>query len=49
MKDIPSSSNQEIPNTSIQELDDIPDPTISIEHIDNPEEEDNEVPVRGKR
>ena len=49
MKDIPSSSNQEIPNTSIQELDDIPDPTISIEHTDNPEEEDNEVPVRSKR
>ena len=36
MKDMPSSSNQEIPNTSSQELAVIPDPTISIEHTDNP-------------
>ena len=49
MKDMPSSSNQEIPNTSSQELVDIPDPTISIEHTNNPVDDDNEVPIRSKR
>ena len=48
MKYMPSSSNQEIPNTSSQELVDIPDPTITIEHTDNPVEDDNEVPIRSK-
>ena len=49
MKDMSSSSNQEIPNTSSQELAVIPDPTISIEHTDNPTEDDNEAPIRSKR
>ena len=48
MKGMPSSSNQEIPSTSSQELAVIPEPTISIEHTDNPVEDDNEAPVRSK-
>ena len=49
MKGMPSSSNQEIPSTSSRELAVIPEPTISIEHADNPVEDDNEAPVRSKR
>src|SRR3954463_13311421 len=49
MKDIPTSSNQEIPTLSSQDLTEIPETTISIEHVENPEEDDNENPVRSKR
>ena len=48
MKDMPSSSNQEIPTSSSQELVVIPESTISIEHVENPVEDDNEAPVRSK-
>ena len=41
MKDKPSSSNQEMPNTSSQELATISEPTIPMEHFDNPLEDDN--------
>ena len=49
MKDNPSSSSQEMPNSSSQELVTIPEPTISMEHYDNPVEDDNEAPRRSKR
>jgi hypothetical protein len=49
MKDMPSSSNQEIPSTSNQELATIPEPTIPMEHLENPVEDDNEAPKRSKR
>src|SRR4051812_23727024 len=49
MKDMPTSSNQEIPTLSGQDLTEIPETTISIEHVENPEEDDNETPVRSKR
>ena len=49
MKDKPSSSNQEMPSTSSQELVTIPEPTIPMEHHDNPLEDDNETPKRSKR
>jgi hypothetical protein len=38
MKDLSSSSNQEMLSLSSQELFTIPKPTISIEHSDNPME-----------
>src|SRR3954468_5667883 len=49
MKDMPTSSNQEIPTLSGQDLTKIPETTISIEHVENPEEDDNETPIRSKR
>ena len=49
MKDMPTSSNQEIPTLSGQDLIEIPETTISIEHVENPKEDDNEAPVRSKR
>ena len=49
MKDMSSSSNQEIPTSSSQDLTEIPEPTISMEHFDNPVEDDNEAPKRSKR
>ena len=49
MKDMASSSNQKIPTTFSQELTEIPEPTIPIEHVENPVEDDNEAPVRSKR
>src|ERR1041384_8468225 len=49
MKDMPTSSNQEIPTLSGQDLTEIPETTISIEHVENPEEDDNETPIRSKR
>ncbi|KAK1604465.1 hypothetical protein QYE76_028138 [Lolium multiflorum] len=48
MKDTSSSSNQEIPSSSSQELITIPEPTIAIDHYDNPVEDDNEAPKRSK-
>ena len=49
MKDMSGSSNQEIPFSLSQDLIAIPESTISIEHVDNPVEDDNEAPVRSKR
>jgi hypothetical protein len=49
MKDMSSSSNQKMPSSSSQELVTIPEPTIAIEHYDNPVEDDNEAPKRSKR
>ena len=49
MKDMPTSSNQEIPTLSDQDLTETPETTISIEHVENPEEDDNETPIRSKR
>ena len=44
-----SSSIQEIPTSSSEDLTKIPEPTISMEHFDNPVEDDNEAPKRSKR
>jgi hypothetical protein len=49
MKGSSSSSNQEMPSSSSQELFTIPEPTILIEHSDNPVEDNNEAPTRSKR
>jgi hypothetical protein len=49
MKGSSSSSNQEMPSSSNQELFTILEPTISIEHSDNPMEDNNEAPTRSKR
>ena len=49
MKDMSSSSNQEIPIPSSEELTIIPEPTIAMEHVENPVEGDNETPIRSKR
>ncbi|KAK1626503.1 hypothetical protein QYE76_000818 [Lolium multiflorum] len=49
MKDKSSSSNQEMPSSSSQELVTISEPTIATEHYDNPVEDDNEAPKRSKR
>src|SRR3954468_7288217 len=49
MKDSSSSSNKEMPSLSSQELITIPEPTISIEHPDNPVEDSSEAPTRSKR
>jgi hypothetical protein len=49
MKGSSSSSNQEMPSSSSQELFTIFEPTISIEHSDNPVEDNNEAPTRSKR
>ena len=47
MKETPSSSIQEMPSSSNQEL--FPEPTMAIEQFDNPVEDDNEAPKRSKR
>src|SRR5207237_10181144 len=44
-----SSSNQEMPSSSSQDLSTIPKPTVSMEHYDNHVEDDNEAPRRSKR
>jgi hypothetical protein len=49
MKGSSSSSNQEMPSSSSQELFTIPKPTISIEHSDNLVEDNNEALTRSKR
>jgi hypothetical protein len=49
MKGSSSSSNQEMPTSPSQELITIPEPTILIEHSDNPVEDNNEAPTRSKR
>jgi hypothetical protein len=49
MKSSSSSSNQEMPSSSSQELFTIPEPTISIEHSNNPVEDNNRAPTRSKR
>src|SRR3954465_2276495 len=49
MKETPSSSNLEIPTLSGQDLTEIPETTILIEHVENPEEDNNETLVRSKR
>jgi hypothetical protein len=49
MKDMPSSSNQGMPSTSIQEFATIPESTIPIEPLENLEEDNNEAPKRSKR
>ena len=38
-----------MPNLSSQELVTIPEPTIPMEHFENPVEDDNEIPIRSKR
>jgi hypothetical protein len=47
MKETSSSSIQEMPSSSTQEL--FPEPTMAIEHFENPVEDDNEAPKRSKR
>ncbi|KAK1664278.1 hypothetical protein QYE76_052437 [Lolium multiflorum] len=49
MKDMSSSSHQEMPTSSIQELVPTPEPTISMEHVENPMEDNSETPKRSKR
>ncbi|KAK1607351.1 hypothetical protein QYE76_031024 [Lolium multiflorum] len=49
MKDMPSSSNQGMSSTSIQEFSTIPESTIPIEHLENMDEDNNEAPKRSKR
>uniref|UniRef100_A0A453CRN0 Uncharacterized protein n=1 Tax=Aegilops tauschii subsp. strangulata TaxID=200361 RepID=A0A453CRN0_AEGTS len=49
MKDMSSSSNQEIPTPSSEEFAVIPEPTIAMEHVENPIEGYNGTPVRSKR
>jgi hypothetical protein len=49
MKSSSSSSNQEMPSSSSQELFTIPEPTILIEHSDNLVEDNNRAPTRSKR
>src|SRR3954464_8858192 len=44
-----SSSNQEMTSSSCQEFSIIPEPTMPIEHSDDPVEDDNEAPKRSKR
>ncbi|KAK1665909.1 hypothetical protein QYE76_054068 [Lolium multiflorum] len=47
MKETSSSSIQEMPSSSTQEL--FPEPTMAIENFENPVEDDNEAPKRSKR
>ena len=49
MKDMATSSNQEMPSSSNQEPVTITEPAISMEHFESPVEENNEVPTRSKR
>ena len=49
MKDMATSSNQEMPSLSNQEPVKIIEPAISMEHFESHVEENNEVPTRSKR
>ena len=49
MKDMATSSNQEMPSSSNQEPVTITKPAILMEHFESPVEENNEVPIRSKR
>src|SRR4051812_38608619 len=49
MKDMSSSSHQEMPTSSSQGSVPTPEPTISMEHIENPMEDNSEAPKRSKR
>ena len=49
MKDMATSSNQEMPSSSNQEPVTITEPAISMEHFESPVKENNEVPIRSKR
>src|SRR3954465_3659428 len=49
MKDMSTSSNQEMPSSSNQEPVTITEPAISMEHFESPVEENNEVSTRSKR
>ena len=49
MKDMSSSSNQEIPTSSSEELTVISEPTIAMEHVENHVEGNNATPMRSKR
>src|SRR5215216_4586406 len=49
MKDMSSSSNLEIPTPSSEEFAEISEPTIAMEHVENPIEGDNGNHVRSKR
>ena len=49
MKDFTGPSNQEMPSSSSQELVTIPEPTIAMEHSENPVEDNNETPKWSKR
>ena len=49
MKDMATSSNQEMPISSNQEPVTITEPAILMEHFENSVEENNEVPTRSKR
>jgi hypothetical protein len=49
MKGLSSSSNQEMPSSSSQELFTFLEPTILIEHSENPVEDNNKAPTRSKR
>ena len=49
MKDMATSSKQEMPSSSNQEPVIITEPVISMEHFESPVEENNEVPTRSKR
>jgi hypothetical protein len=49
MKDMSSSSHQEMPTSSSQELVPSPEPTILMEHVENPMEDNSETPKRSKR
>ncbi|KAK1647818.1 hypothetical protein QYE76_065623 [Lolium multiflorum] len=49
MKDMSSSSHQEMPTSSSQELVPTPEPTISMEHVGNRMENNSETPKMRKR
>ena len=49
MKDMATSSNQEMPSSSNQEPVTITKSAILMEHFESPAEENNEVPTRTKR
>ena len=49
MKDMPSSSNQEMPSLSSHEFVSFPESTIPIEHHENSVKDDNKTPKRSKR
>ena len=41
MKDMSTSSHQEMPTSSSQELVPFPEPSISMEHVENPKEDNS--------
>src|SRR4051812_16954904 len=49
MKGMSNSSNQEMTSSSSQDFSIFPEPTMPIEHFDDPVEDDNEAPKRSKR